>query len=302
MEHIEEAGIHSGDSACCLPPHSLSARDGRSHQDAGPRAGARARRARPDERPVRRAARRPRHLHPRGQPARVAHGAVRVEGDRRAAGQGGGAHRGRQDSARDGHQGSHAQTRRGQGGGVPVREVRGRRHHPRPGDALDRRGHGHRHQLRRPRSARARLARAPSCRRAAARSCRCRTATRRAPSRSPRGSSTSASRSSPPSAPTTSCAGAGVDVKRVNKVREGRPHIVDRIARRRHPSGHQHDLGRAGDQGFVPDPPQRPAQGHPLLHDAVGGPRRRGRHRRAARGQDDGALAAGVSGSGGANG
>jgi carbamoyl-phosphate synthase large subunit len=25
MEHIEEAGIHSGDSACCLPPHSLDA-------------------------------------------------------------------------------------------------------------------------------------------------------------------------------------------------------------------------------------------------------------------------------------
>src|SRR5580698_3482474 len=25
MEHIEEAGIHSGDSACCLPPHSLKA-------------------------------------------------------------------------------------------------------------------------------------------------------------------------------------------------------------------------------------------------------------------------------------
>jgi len=24
MEHIEEAGIHSGDSACCLPPHSMS--------------------------------------------------------------------------------------------------------------------------------------------------------------------------------------------------------------------------------------------------------------------------------------
>ncbi|MDI6890438.1 MAG: carbamoyl-phosphate synthase large subunit [Thermodesulfovibrionales bacterium] len=24
MEHIEEAGIHSGDSACCLPPHSLN--------------------------------------------------------------------------------------------------------------------------------------------------------------------------------------------------------------------------------------------------------------------------------------
>jgi carbamoyl-phosphate synthase large subunit len=25
MEHIEEAGIHSGDSACCLPPYSLTA-------------------------------------------------------------------------------------------------------------------------------------------------------------------------------------------------------------------------------------------------------------------------------------
>ncbi len=24
MEHIEEAGVHSGDSACCLPPHNLS--------------------------------------------------------------------------------------------------------------------------------------------------------------------------------------------------------------------------------------------------------------------------------------
>ncbi|HHX90135.1 MAG TPA: ATP-grasp domain-containing protein, partial [Paracoccus sp.] len=24
MEHIEEAGVHSGDSACCMPPHSLS--------------------------------------------------------------------------------------------------------------------------------------------------------------------------------------------------------------------------------------------------------------------------------------
>jgi len=27
MEHIEEAGVHSGDSACSLPPHSLGARD-----------------------------------------------------------------------------------------------------------------------------------------------------------------------------------------------------------------------------------------------------------------------------------
>ncbi len=26
MEHIEEAGVHSGDSACCLPPHSIDAK------------------------------------------------------------------------------------------------------------------------------------------------------------------------------------------------------------------------------------------------------------------------------------
>ncbi len=25
MEHVEQAGVHSGDSACCIPPHSLSA-------------------------------------------------------------------------------------------------------------------------------------------------------------------------------------------------------------------------------------------------------------------------------------
>src|SRR5690606_24633424 len=24
MEHVEQAGVHSGDSSCCLPPHSLS--------------------------------------------------------------------------------------------------------------------------------------------------------------------------------------------------------------------------------------------------------------------------------------
>ena len=29
MQHVEEAGIHSGDSACVLPPHSLGARDAR---------------------------------------------------------------------------------------------------------------------------------------------------------------------------------------------------------------------------------------------------------------------------------
>ena len=53
MEHIEEAGIHSGDSACSLPPYSLPKPviDEILRLDA--RARARARRAGPDERAVR---------------------------------------------------------------------------------------------------------------------------------------------------------------------------------------------------------------------------------------------------------
>jgi carbamoyl-phosphate synthase large subunit len=54
MEHIEEAGIHSGDSACALPPFTVAARHRRGHQDPGPGPGQGAGRARPDERAVRR--------------------------------------------------------------------------------------------------------------------------------------------------------------------------------------------------------------------------------------------------------
>ena len=37
MEHIEEAGIHSGDSACALPPITLGRRGGRPDPRAPPR-------------------------------------------------------------------------------------------------------------------------------------------------------------------------------------------------------------------------------------------------------------------------
>ena len=40
MEHIEEAGIHSGDSACSLPAHSLGAAITRRARKADARAGA----------------------------------------------------------------------------------------------------------------------------------------------------------------------------------------------------------------------------------------------------------------------
>ena len=82
MEHIEEAGIHSGDSACSLPPHSLPTATIAELERQTRGAGAGARRARPDERAVRHQGRR--HLHPRGQPARLAHRAVRRQ-DRRHA-------------------------------------------------------------------------------------------------------------------------------------------------------------------------------------------------------------------------
>ena len=81
-------GVHSGDSACVIPAMSLGPEmlePGRGRDDADRPA---ARRGRPDQHPVRRLRRR-RAVRDRGQPARLAHGAVRLQGDRRAAGQGG---------------------------------------------------------------------------------------------------------------------------------------------------------------------------------------------------------------------
>ena len=100
MEHVEEAGVHSGDSSCVMPPitHPPGARraDRGVHQASGP--GRRGRRA--DERAVHRARRgRPGH---RVQPARLAHGAVHLQGDRRAAGEGGDARVARGEAAGDG--------------------------------------------------------------------------------------------------------------------------------------------------------------------------------------------------------
>ena len=53
LQHIEEAGVHSGDSACSIPPYSLPqeiiSEIERPDRSARPRAD----RERPDERPVR---------------------------------------------------------------------------------------------------------------------------------------------------------------------------------------------------------------------------------------------------------
>ena len=53
MEHIEEAGIHSGDSACVLPPYSLSRGNSGGNQGPDPGHGRGAGGDRPDQHPVR---------------------------------------------------------------------------------------------------------------------------------------------------------------------------------------------------------------------------------------------------------
>ena len=81
MEHIEEAGIHSGDSACVIPTFSLS-RDARRDHERDQSDGEGAQRARTDERAVRDQGRQT--LRARGEPARLAHRAVCEQGDRRS--------------------------------------------------------------------------------------------------------------------------------------------------------------------------------------------------------------------------
>jgi biotin carboxylase len=87
MEHVEEAGVHSGDSACVVPPPTLSDTALKTilanTEDLAQRVGG----SGPHQHPVRRARRR--RLHPRGEPARVAYGAVHLEGQRGPARQGG---------------------------------------------------------------------------------------------------------------------------------------------------------------------------------------------------------------------
>ena len=153
MEHIEEAGVHSGDSSCSLPPYSLSAEtQARLREQVVALAKAlnviglmntqfavqtdaegndtifllevnpRASRTVPF---VSKAI-----GHAAGQDRRALHGG-------QVAGRAG----------RD--EGNRAELLLGQGSGVPVRQVPERGSDPRPGNALDRRSDGRRPQLRR---------------------------------------------------------------------------------------------------------------------------------------------------------
>ena len=109
MEHIEEAGIHSGDSACALPPITLGAevvdRIRCSTEAIARGVGV----LRLDQHPVCPGRRHP--VRPGGQPARLAYGALRLQGDRNPAGQGGCPHHARCDRAAVARRGAVARDR-----------------------------------------------------------------------------------------------------------------------------------------------------------------------------------------------
>ena len=145
MQHVEEAGVHSGDSACVIPPMSLGeemleeirATTERIALELGVigliniQYGGRRRRA----------------LRDRGQPARLAHGALRLEGDRGAAGQGRGRLMLGEKLAEQDLPEPPAGPRQRQGGGAALRALRRRRLGARAGDEEHRRGDGHRRRL-----------------------------------------------------------------------------------------------------------------------------------------------------------
>ncbi len=228
MEHVEQAGVHSGDSSCSLPPASLPHEIQDEIRAQTRRDGAGAYRRRSHERAVRDPERG--RLRARGESARLAHRALRLQGDRAAA---------RQDrGARDGGpqaRGSRCNGRAGaavllrQGSRVPVRQVPGVRPDPRPGDEVDRRSHGHRAHVRRGlREVAGGERRAPAdARRLPAYPCATATRSRAvaiAHRLVERGFEIVATQGTRPRSRRRASA-----CRRALKVREGRPHIVDMI-------------------------------------------------------------------------
>ena len=141
MEHIEEAGVHSGDSACAIPPYSLpgpvvdeirkATRDLAQALRVKGLMNVQYAVKREDGRPV--------VYVLEVNPARQPHGAVRVQGDGHAGGQDCRQGDGGRDAFRAGHlPRADPQPRVGQGERVPLCQVCRRGHHPRTGDEIHR--------------------------------------------------------------------------------------------------------------------------------------------------------------------
>ena len=262
MQHVEEAGIHSGDSACVLPPHSL----GGEMLGGDPRGDARGSRCAlgvvglinvqygvlGDDLYVIEANPRASRTVPfvskaTGLP--LAKLACRVMlGERLAAlGPAGGSVR---------------RPRLGQGGGAAVRPLRRRRRAARPGDALDRRGDGRRRRLP------DRVRQGPGRRRRAAarRAARCSSPSPTPTSRRSMGIAAQLHDLGFRIVATRGTAAAisrmGIPVERLNKIGEGSPHVVDWIER--------------GDVDLVINTPDRHGRAHRRLRDPPRGGRAAG--------------------------
>ncbi len=130
MEHVEHAGIHSGDSACVLPPRSLTSdvqrelirQTGLLARELGVIGLIN----------IQYAIYHGEIYHPGGQPARLTHDSVRQQDHRRAARQACHPSDDRQKTRRTGlHRRARTAPRRSQGIGVSVRALPGRRYNPR---------------------------------------------------------------------------------------------------------------------------------------------------------------------------
>ena len=145
MQHVEEAGVHSGDSACVIPPMSLGeemleeirATTKRIALDLGV--------DRPDQHPVRGGRRRA--ARDRGQPARLAHRPLRLQGDRRPARQARLPPDAGREARRPGAARGSERARQRQGGGAALRPLRRRRLGAGAGDEEHRRGDGDRRRF-----------------------------------------------------------------------------------------------------------------------------------------------------------
>ena len=80
LEHVERAGVHSGDSACVIPAPSVGAALEAEIRELARTLAQRSRRTRPAQPPARAARGRP--VRARGESPRVPHGSVRRQGDR----------------------------------------------------------------------------------------------------------------------------------------------------------------------------------------------------------------------------
>ena len=284
MEHIEEAGIHSGDSACSLPPYSLDAGDDRRNRAAdrgsGPGAGC----CRADECAVRGQGRR--DLCARGQSARLAHGAVRRQGDRRADRQDRGAGDGRRARSRDCRG-----ARPKRGGHVAVKEavfpfarfpgvdlILGPEMKS-TGEVMGLDADFGR-AFAKSQLASGTILPLEGCvfvsvrdrdKEALVEPCRRLVEMGFRAGRDPRHRR---QRSAP----------KGLPVTTVNKVRDGRPHVVDHMLQRRGPAGVQHHRGQPGDRRQLQPQANGAHPCDPILHDrrrrAGGGPGDRGVARR----------------------